>query len=181
MYIRNKKHKLQSDKNLQRLTKFFLQGYKSEKYYWEFVQMFRKFLIIVIMGIFRNEQQTVILALVFFIVLFLLLQIYHKPYETGLCNYLETISLFTCFITYFSLLYFSRVGNEDSQYIFIAAILMINIYFLIFWGKAYWKFLKDDIYNTFTNVKNTLIRQKSQNQKIIFPNMFKKTKKNRKL
>ena len=160
---------------MQRLTKFFLQGYTSKKYYWEFVQMFRKFLIIVIMGIFRNEQQAIILLLVFIMVLFLLLQIYHKPYETGLCNYLETISLFSCFITYFSLLYFSRVGNQDSQYVFIAAILLINIYFLIFWGKAYWKFLKDDIFSTFTNVKNTLIRKK---QIIILPS-FNKSKKTR--
>ena len=122
------------------------------------------------MGIFRNEQQAIILLLVFLMVLFLLLQIYHKPYETGLCNYLETISLFSCFITYFSLLYFSRVGNEDSQYVFIAAILLINICFLIFWGKAYWRFFKNDIYSTFTNVKNSLIKQK---QKIIFPSLNK--------
>lgn len=161
---------MQEDKNLQRLTKFFLQGYKSNKYYWEFVQMFRKFFIIMIIGIFRKEQQVVILLLVFLMVLFLLLQIYHKPYETRLCNYLETISLLSCFITYFSLLYFSRVEYENSQYVIIAAILLINVYFLVLWGKAYWKFFKNDIYLTLNNVKKTLTWK---NQKIKFPSQVK--------
>ena len=99
--------------------------------------MTRKFSIIIVYTIFRDNNQFIVNFLPILIILFLLLHILNKPYKDNFFNELETLSLITCFVTYYSLIYYIRIISDSLKLFFLVLISIVNLLFLLVWMKAY--------------------------------------------
>ena len=136
----------------QKISKFFLQGYISKKYYWEFIQMFRKFSLILANAFFKSQTESAIVSAI--MTVFLFLHIFHQPYDIIFFNTLETISLTTCMITVFSIIYLERLITESSRNFIISLILLSNCFFLFMWMIKYWIVFKKNVKETMDIIKD---------------------------
>ena len=136
----------------QKISKFFLQGYISKKYYWEFIQMFRKFSLILANAFFKSQTESAIVSAI--MTVFLFLHIFHQPYDIIFFNTLETISLTTCMITVFSIIYLERLITESSRNFIIFLILLSNCFFLFMWMIKYWIVFKKNVKETMDIIKD---------------------------
>ena len=115
---------------------FLFNGYKTSRFFWEFVIMYRKILIICIL-VFFNELSSTIQALTVTLVLFasLFLQYEFKPFSKYRLNYMETEAILTATITIYCGLYYldtEDIGDEFQGFLF-CFIIIGNAYFLIYW------------------------------------------------
>ena len=150
------KHQLDDDYILQ-ITKYFQVGYRKERFYWEFVQMLRKFLIILLTTFLRNHHKAAIFVLIPFVSLFLAIQIIMKPYTETRFNNLELISLNACFITYYCAVFYISGENTEAGKIFLLLIILAsNISFIVFWLRQYVMVVRRKIKKVVSNVANFL-------------------------
>mmetsp|Transcript_28609 Transcript_28609/g.32703 ORF Transcript_28609/g.32703 Transcript_28609/m.32703 type:complete len:276 (-) Transcript_28609:241-1068(-) len=114
---------------------FLLRGYKPQKFYWEFVILYRK-LVLAAAGIFLYHIHRSIQALLAFAILVgsLYLQNTNKPYISRELNLLETRSLIVSAITIYCGLYYLTDGvGVATRIILFTLILCANIYFIVHW------------------------------------------------
>ena len=164
MYILKNRRNLSEDDKMSQISEFFLKGYTYEKYYWEFVQILRKFSIILLSSFLRSKKEIGYYVLILIIIIFLFIHIYNQPYQLQICNRLETFSLISCFITYYSIIYYLRVISEETKTFFLVFILMSNIVFLCQWGKQYSKILKKKTLSVVEDISKKLIALKNFSQ-----------------
>jgi hypothetical protein len=115
---------------------YLFNGYKLSRFFWEFVIMYRKILLISI-SVFLSSEAVIIQALTVVIVLVpsLYLQYASRPYNSNELNHMETEALFTATITiYCGLYYLSDSISEELKVILFVVIVIGNAYFIIFWG-----------------------------------------------
>ena len=160
------------------ITRFFLAGYETRTYYWEFIQMLRKFSVILLTTFLRNSPQSVVYILIPVIAFFFILQIANMPFEKSpfRYNFLEILSLNACFITYYSAVFYLRVISDISRTFFLAIILIANGVFFFFWTQKYLLVLKGKISMMISNYsqKHTLhSHRNSQNEKSSINRSFK--------
>ena len=114
---------------------FIVFGYKEETWYWEFVILIRKYLILIIItsvaGFSRGSQFTLIMLVV------LVASLLHKkyqPYESAKLNQLETVSLFSIELFVVACLYFSSIDRINGLDIPIIIFCVLgNIVFVLRW------------------------------------------------
>ena len=168
------------DSNVYQITKFFQDGYRKEVYYWEFVQMLRKFSVILLTTFLRNNPQSVVYILIPVIAFFFILQIANLPYEETnnlKYNFLEILSLNACFITYYSAVFYLRVISDASKTFFLIVILIANGFFLFFWVQKYLLVLKDRITGLLSTLKsNKESKESKMNSSIGTANNLMKSK-----
>jgi len=126
---------------------FIYNGYIVEKYYWEFVIIYRKILIISI-AVFFTSVSIYVQALTVMIVILasLRLQNKHRPYIIPAMNDLEQRGVLVGGITIYCGLYSLTQGlDTPSQVVLFIILLGANVYFLSFWiykvAAASWSML----------------------------------------
>lgn len=111
---------------------FLFNGYKNRSYYWEFVILYRKILIICC-AVFLANVSTSIQALTVMILLLLCLhiQVQNKPFIGDVLNQMEGRSIFVAAITiYCGLYYLTGDLDEWAKIVFFIVILAVNLFFL---------------------------------------------------
>lgn len=135
---------------------FLFKGYRTEMYYWEFVILYRK-VILVCTAVFLTTVSTLVQALSVLAVLLvcLFLQIVVKPFRTPAFNKLEIKSIMVSLITIYVGLYFEvgymrnfHSGLEFKVVLFVL-ILLTNAYFLFTWCRRVIPIVVTTIMNTF--------------------------------
>lgn len=136
LYLTKNRRRLFDDK-IKVIYGFIFQGYKQSCYYWEFVIMYRKIILIAI-SVFLSQISVLVQALTVMLVLlaFFFIQYIYRPYNTAHLNHMETEALFTATITiYCGLYYLSEQINEAFKMFLFLVIVVGNAYFLIYWLK----------------------------------------------
>ena len=114
---------------------YLFNGYKLSRFFWEFIIMYRKILLISI-SVFLSSQAVMIQALtvVIVLVLSLYLQYASRPYNSNELNHMETEALFTATITiYCGLYYLSNSIGEELKLVLFLVIVIGNAYFIFYW------------------------------------------------
>ena len=109
-------------------------GYTVSKFYWEFVIIYRKLLIIVV-ATFLSHIVKMVQALIALSILVLFLMLHHRncPYNRSYLNTMEHRSLLVSIATLFlGLFYLDESLGKASEYLCFALILAFNLYFLQF-------------------------------------------------
>lgn len=114
---------------------FLVKGYADSRYYWEFIIIYRKLIIIGIATFLsRIAKMTQALIALSVLVLSLVLQHHYKPYNHISLNTMEQRSILVSITTLFFGLYFLDGSlSAGWQNFFFTVILAANVYFLQFW------------------------------------------------
>lgn len=134
LYIHKNRNKLALTYMKLRLG-FIYNGYLPEKFYWEFIIIYRKIIIISI-AVFFTSVSTYIQALTVMIVLLaaLSLQSKHKPFIVASMNELELRGILVGGITIYCGLYSLTQGLDLTSQVTLLLVLMVaNAYFLSYW------------------------------------------------
>jgi len=122
---------------------FLYRGFKDDRYWWEFIIMIRKFLLIAILvflGIVSQSLQAILIS--FVLTLSFYAHIKAHPYIVHLLHEMEEYSLVClCFMSYAGL-YFTTVTSIyglDTTVLVLA--ILANCLFLLFWIYQYIKLL----------------------------------------
>ena len=116
---------------------FMVNGYKPRKYYWEFVILYRKIVIITI-SVFIGQISVSIQALTIMgvLILMIILQKKHQPYFKKALNKAEMRSILVSAVTiYCGLYYLTEDLDETTKALLFVTIVAINAYFLLTWGR----------------------------------------------
>jgi hypothetical protein len=116
---------------------FLYNGFKKSKFYWEFLIILRKILIIFIV-VFIGNQSIPIQALTLALILlnFLVLQYLTNPYASVELNQMELRSIFVASVTIFcGLYYLTKDLGEIAKVLFFLVMLLVNLYFLTYFAS----------------------------------------------
>ena len=126
---------LQTDEN-RVIFGFLFNGYKKSRFFWEFIIMYRKILIIAIL-VFFNTVGITIQALNVTLVLFtsLYLQYEFKPYNRYQLNKMEIEAILTATITIYCGLYYLDALDVGDVFrgVLFCFIILGNAYFIFHW------------------------------------------------
>ncbi|CAG9326025.1 unnamed protein product [Blepharisma stoltei] len=116
---------------------FLFNGYKYRAYYWEFIILYRKILIVCCSVFLANISTSIQALTVMILLLFCLyLQNDKKPYNGEVLNQMELRSIMVASVTiYCGLYYLTDSLDSVSENVFFFVICGINIYFLNYWVK----------------------------------------------
>lgn len=120
---------------------FMYSGYGLKTYYWEFVIMFRKVILIMIFTFF-SRFRTIIQGLLSLVVLVLLFyfQTYFRPFINDKLNRLEEQSILSsCVMVYMGLFYMVNELSNATKNTMNIVTLGIHGYFLVHWFISWWK------------------------------------------
>ncbi|CAG9311412.1 unnamed protein product [Blepharisma stoltei] len=114
---------------------FLFNGYKSRSYFWEFIILYRKILIVCcsvfLANVSTNVQALTVMGLILFCIY---IHNKSKPYNGEILNKMEARSLLVAGITiYCGLYYLTNDLDSPSKLFFFFIILGANIYFLYYW------------------------------------------------
>ena len=114
---------------------FIVFGYKEETWYWEFVILIRKYLILIIItsvsGFSRGSQFTLIMLV---ILIASYLHNKYAPYESAALNRLETVSLFSIELFVIACLYFTSIDKISGLNLPVLLFCFAgNLIFLLRW------------------------------------------------
>jgi len=127
--------KFLDDLNVRIRFGFIYTGYLAQKYYWEFVILYRKVLIIVFAVFFTNISIPVqALCVMLVLIIAFILQMQKSPYLTPTLNDLELRGILTGTLTIYCGLFFLTSGlDSDTKLVLFVIILAANAYFLVYW------------------------------------------------
>ena len=114
---------------------FLYNGYKQNNFYWEFLIVLRKILVITI-TVSRISQGRLVQALNLILVLLTSIYMHHtfKPYNSKVLNSMEMQALNISVITiYFGIYYLSKSLENSIQILLFIFIVLGNSYFILFW------------------------------------------------
>ena len=116
---------------------FMFNGYHKSRYYWEFVILLKKF-IIVLLTVFMasNFQQNLqSILIIVSLITFLILQIYFKPYISDEINRLEIFASITAISTVILGVVYVSLNVNWAQLAIAILIITINLAFVTYWLK----------------------------------------------
>jgi hypothetical protein len=116
---------------------FLYNGFKKSKFYWEFVIMLRKIIIICIVVFIGNQSIPIqALTLVLLLLNFLALQYLTRPYASDELNQMELRSILVASVTIFcGLYYLTKDLEEVAKVLFFLVMLLVNLYFLSYFAS----------------------------------------------
>jgi hypothetical protein len=112
---------------------FFYNGFKKTHFYWEFLILYRKMLIISLV-VFIGNQSIPIQALSIMVVLlvFIALQYWQQPYTSSMLNTMELKAILVAGITiYCGLYYLTGLISEGWRVVLFFIMVLANLYFFI--------------------------------------------------
>jgi hypothetical protein len=127
---------------------FLFNGYNNKYYYWEFLIMYRKILIIFCSTFLTSisiSLQALTVSILLTVSLYMHLNM--NPFRSSEMNEMEKRSNLVAIVTIYCGLYYMTTDlNYESSILFLVLILCINAYFLYFWIgnmiKASYAFLR---------------------------------------
>jgi hypothetical protein len=137
---------------------FMYNGYKKSHFYWEFIIMYRKIVIITI-SVFMGNMSTTVQALIVVVILLVSLYIQYaeQPYCHQELNHMEYEALFTASLTLYCGLFYLTSGVDESVKIILFILIIIgNFYFISFWVIYMLKAVVDLTANIFPVLKIVL-------------------------
>ena len=117
---------------------FIFNGYRKARFFWEFIIMYRKILIITIVVFFAQISVSVqALSIVLVMLASTLIHYLMDPYKTHELNHMEMEALITSTLTlYCGLYYLTDDIGTLFQIILFVVIILGNSYFVLYW--LYW-------------------------------------------
>ena len=137
---------------------FIFNGYKTSIFYWEFIIMYRKILIICVI-VFIADISTAVQGLTVSLLLIFSLFIQYEvgPYNSDELNHMEVEALITATLTiYCGLYYLTEDISEAFKIVLFVIIVCGNSYFIILWFYWMLKALIDMIAKTIPSLKAIL-------------------------
>ena len=133
-YMYKHKHDLQEIDNKLRFG-FLYNGYRSKTFYWEFVILYRKILIICISVFFTTVSVSVqALGALLILILSIYMQMRTRPFTHKILNIMEARGILAATVTiYCGLFYLTNALDEATKYFFFIAIVAVNFYFISYW------------------------------------------------
>lgn len=136
---------------------FLYHGYQSDRFYWEFVIMLRKLLIISVAILMRYS--TVSLQLIFVLILLLAalaLNQYYKPFELSELNRTENYSIILSIICLTSGLMIES-GASRPLHIFLFIVLVVsNLLFFFYFGKRVYQAIGHYLWSTCPHIARNI-------------------------
>jgi hypothetical protein len=114
---------------------FLYNGYKHHHFYWEFVILYRK-IIIICLTVFLNTVSIPVQGLFILLILILSwqLQYYTEPFDKVKLNSMELRSIFVAAVTiYCGMFYLTKDLDEPSKICLFIVMITANAYFLSIW------------------------------------------------
>ncbi|CAG9321390.1 unnamed protein product [Blepharisma stoltei] len=114
---------------------FLFNGYQLSRYYWEFIIIYSK-IILICLSVFLSNMALKVQALIAAILLsiFLQLQYSNSPYIEPSLNRMELQAKIVCVITIYSgLFYLTGSLGYSAKLFFFTLIIIANCYFLVYW------------------------------------------------
>ncbi|OMJ89203.1 hypothetical protein SteCoe_8680 [Stentor coeruleus] len=145
---------------------FLYKGFKSNRYYWEFVIMLRKIIIICSSVFLKNTSPGIQALIVFVVILFAYtFQRRLEPYSVGQLNEMELRSIMVSVVTIYAGLFFltNHIDSYGKTTLFVFMVIM-NTIFLLYWGYYTFGFYIRKIYLKCKAIKN-IFSVKIQNWK----------------
>lgn len=120
---------------------FFYNGFRSSYFYWEFLILYRKIIIVSLLVFLGNESIAVqALTMLILLLVFFLLQYWKSPYKNDALNRMELKAIFVAGVTiYCGLYYLTKDINEYLKVFLFVLILLANTYFLYFFVVSFGK------------------------------------------
>jgi len=144
----SEQHDLDSNKVLNPYS-FITDGYKTEKYYWEFVVLIQKILVIISIT-FVHDTNGLLCLFLFLYFLFIIIQLLMEPFnekniknESLYLNSLQLYGYFTNFLIVFFCLCLKFQVDEWETLFYLMLIIIANMLFLLYWGLVYLKESKE--------------------------------------
>ncbi|CAG9321940.1 unnamed protein product [Blepharisma stoltei] len=135
LFLLWKNKKILTNINVRIKYGFLFNGYKTRSYYWEFVIIYRKILIIccsVFLGTISVNIQA--LTALFVLLACLYMQLKIRPYNGDILNKLEAISITVSAITiYCGMYYLTGTLDYFTELLFFILIVSANVYFVGYW------------------------------------------------
>ena len=154
---------------------FLFNGYHHDRFYWEFVILFKKF-IIVLLTVFMEsnfQQNLQSILIITFLISFLILQIYFKPYIGDELNRMEIFASITAIVTV--LLGVSYISSNETNGKSLAIpilIILVNFFFIIYWLKFMTKEVVSYIIRSFEFLRQRYYRRDPFEEDSVKENKF---------
>lgn len=118
---------------------FLFNGYLHNYYFWDFIILTKKILIIFLTVFMESKFKTYLqsLLLITFLTVFFILQLYFKPFIKNDLNEIEKLASLAALITITLEAIYSEI-NPDSAiaYAILTIIFIVNLIFFIYWIKS---------------------------------------------
>jgi predicted outer membrane repeat protein len=133
---------------------FMYIGYKHKFCYWEYVVILRK-VFIVIPAVFLTSVSLLLQAIVIHVVLLIALFLHEiaQPYDSKALNDLELRSIVVGLLSIYCGMSFLAGGlTEAGKILMMGVLLVVNLYFLLYWLKAFTHFLSLKLVSAFPSL-----------------------------
>ncbi|EAR89113.3 transmembrane protein, putative (macronuclear) [Tetrahymena thermophila SB210] len=109
---------------------YIISGLKQNRWWWEFIRIYQKFIIIFLATFFNSQSLIQIQSILFLQSVYLALLIYFKPYENNKINKLELKSV-TLMILIFWIAVFDN-QTEESNIKQVSSVLLVALFIMLF-------------------------------------------------
>eukprot|EP00347_Sterkiella_histriomuscorum_P015814 403355584 len=134
LYLRKNRYRL-GNVDFQAKFKTLCQGLRSDCYYWEFVNIFRK-IFLVFINVFLQTQISLFKAMVSMLVLGIIYRIQTQinPYRNAMMNKLERREMIASIVCFYGSLFFINDEIQDGvRIVTLVLIILTNLWFLMLW------------------------------------------------
>jgi hypothetical protein len=125
---------------------FLLSGYTRHCYYWEFLILYRKVLIIICAAFINNSIPLQALTIQVVLLFAFFLQLRVRPYVTSQLNMTETLAILVADVTiYCGLYYLTMQLSYGASWVLFMLIITVNVAFVIYWLRTLIRSIWDPI------------------------------------
>ena len=134
-----KKNQDTTDERMGQIVKFFKGGYRDSMYFWEFIQLIKKFSMILVTTVMRNNPEGALYFLISILCFFFFLLVIFMPYKPNYLrfNELEILSFNGCFLSYFLTCFYLKILSSNIRNAIFIVILISNCSFFAVWIQKY--------------------------------------------
>jgi len=137
---------LRTSNNLIRFS-FLCKGYKPSMFFWTFLVIFKKYFILVETVLFSQQNPALpALAIIICLLIYIILQIYYKPYLKPSLNATETLAIGSSITLLLTGLTGSSMSKDMSALVTIFVVIAftaLGLFFLYLLVQVVWSLLKE--------------------------------------
>ncbi|EAR92993.3 transmembrane protein, putative (macronuclear) [Tetrahymena thermophila SB210] len=169
--------------NVIRRYGYFFQGFKRNRWWWEFIKTWYKFIILFLSTYYNSQPQIQLTTVIFVQTIYFVSLILFKPYQDFQINKLEYKSA-TYVLLIFWVALFEQL-NDDKMYLsFIFSVTLVLLFIMMFgqlaisfigviFRRNYYFFLKSKYFlKIFQHISSKLVNNKLWAQKYLYKNNF---------
>ena len=114
---------------------YLLKEYKQSTYYWEFVKMMQRMLIMFVINFYSQDQKTKAFLILIILHVYWGMLTRLGPYLNPLNNRIDQILTFTCYSTVFVSIFMYKLQYMYFYWVSLFIIAIVNLYFILYIGK----------------------------------------------